>query len=226
MDAIDWTSRYAAYGAATRVPGLVAALADSDEAQRAAAVDELCGTVWHQGTVYDASPAVVPSLVAVLTDRAGDARTRAHVAFLLALIASPDSFCLPPGAPSRNLPAECHDAVAACGPSLVQMLNDTRPVTRAGLLAALAAIAATLSAQDLARIERLDVADDRWLAAAVPLVRSLARREVTEEVMRLAADVDEEAADVLDGNPSPLAKRGVDLVIALCERSAAAHYDA
>jgi hypothetical protein len=58
---IDWAHRSHAFGEASNVPTLLRAVAEggtgADEA-----ISELFNTVWHQGTVYDASSAAVPYL--------------------------------------------------------------------------------------------------------------------------------------------------------------------
>jgi len=61
LDQVDWAGHTHAFGEASDVPVLLRAVAlGGDGAQQA--VNELFGTVWHQGTVYDVTPAVVPFL--------------------------------------------------------------------------------------------------------------------------------------------------------------------
>ena len=62
LDDIPWQSLRHAYGPASDVPGLLRALAVSGLGQEAA-LYELFGNIWHQGTVYEASSYAVPFLV-------------------------------------------------------------------------------------------------------------------------------------------------------------------
>ena len=59
------------------------------------ALDELWGTVWHQGIVYECTSVVVPFLVRLAIDPSGDDASRSQVAFLLASIAGANSFVFP-----------------------------------------------------------------------------------------------------------------------------------
>lgn len=58
LGTIAWNTRTHAFGEATNVPSLLRAVADGDDA----AISELFNTIWHQGTVYDATAAAVPFL--------------------------------------------------------------------------------------------------------------------------------------------------------------------
>src|SRR5262245_38197219 len=64
LDAIPWASLHHAYGSAADVPGLLRPLARSGKEQEEA-ISELFGTIWHQGTVYEASSYAVPFLVEI-----------------------------------------------------------------------------------------------------------------------------------------------------------------
>lgn len=79
---VDWASEAHAYGPADDVPDLLTAVAaggaDADEA-----IDELFGSVWHQGTVYSASPHVVPFLAELVRSGALSIRQRTQVVVLL-----------------------------------------------------------------------------------------------------------------------------------------------
>ena len=77
LNSRDWSELQAAYGLATDVPEQLAALISEDAARRAAAVEGLYGTVWHQGTVYEATPLAVPYLSVVAREDGVDDRTRA-----------------------------------------------------------------------------------------------------------------------------------------------------
>lgn len=73
-----------AYGPATEVPGLLAALSSADRDRRAFARAELGHMLVHHGAKFEASVAAVPYLVEILTAPAGAGRTEAYE--LLALI--------------------------------------------------------------------------------------------------------------------------------------------
>jgi hypothetical protein len=62
LDDVPWRELHHAYGTADDVPGLLRALAKSDDRQNEA-LYELFGNIWHQGTVYEASAYAVPFLV-------------------------------------------------------------------------------------------------------------------------------------------------------------------
>lgn len=69
IDDIDWHSLQHAYGPADDVPELLRLLASDDEAVREDAWHELYGTIWHQGTVYEASAYAVPFLLRLFADQ-------------------------------------------------------------------------------------------------------------------------------------------------------------
>jgi hypothetical protein len=60
LDRVAWEGLQHAYGAADDLPAVIRAAASADEQEAHAAVDGLFGSVFHQGTVYPASVAVVP----------------------------------------------------------------------------------------------------------------------------------------------------------------------
>ncbi len=62
---IDWSRLSHAYGPAMDVPALLRALATPNEDEREAALDQLYSTIWHQGSVYDATAAAVPFLIEI-----------------------------------------------------------------------------------------------------------------------------------------------------------------
>ncbi|HVX61640.1 MAG TPA: hypothetical protein VHC19_13590 [Pirellulales bacterium] len=66
LDVIDWSSLSHAHGPATDVPRLLRSLLSNDTDVRLEACDELHERIWHQGTVYSASAAVVPFLFELL----------------------------------------------------------------------------------------------------------------------------------------------------------------
>jgi hypothetical protein len=66
LDEVDWSSLQHAYGAANDVPALLRALLSSSKKERDAAWSKLWGNVIHQGTVWEATPHVVPFLFELL----------------------------------------------------------------------------------------------------------------------------------------------------------------
>jgi len=68
LDKIGWRNLQHAYGEASDVPGLIRALAASDEEVRRGTIYELYGNIWHQGTVYEATSYAVPFLIELLGD--------------------------------------------------------------------------------------------------------------------------------------------------------------
>ena len=236
LDAEPWSTLSAAYGPAGDVPDLVRRAAAADEA----ALNELWGTVWHQGTVYDCTPTVVPYLVRVLTEPTATDTTRSQMAFLLAAIAAPTSFVLPENpnesyppawlrdtgasTPTRDVAAESWSAVAASTARIAAAMNEAGPATRAGIVAVLAAVAAALTTVDLAALDH--VANDGLLNVAVRLTHHLAEGTVTEHDIDIASGLDDEAADYLTSiSDWPTQVRAAELVRELCERTASSPAD-
>ena len=63
LDKVDWSSLRHAYGTAEDVPGLIRGLTSPSPDERRAAIYELYGNLWHQGTIYEATPRAVPFLI-------------------------------------------------------------------------------------------------------------------------------------------------------------------
>ncbi len=89
LDEIDWSSFHDAYGEASDVPTLIRALAASDRETRSEAIHELYGTIWHQGTVYEATAYAVPFLIELLQERIPD---RHEIVGLLQAVATGSSY--------------------------------------------------------------------------------------------------------------------------------------
>jgi hypothetical protein len=87
---VDWAAVEHAHGPATDVPALLRAAVSDDPDDRDFAWELLFETVWHQGTVYPASAAVVPFLYRLL--EAGGVPDRSAAAHLLAAIADGRSY--------------------------------------------------------------------------------------------------------------------------------------
>lgn len=71
IDDIDWASLEHAYGPATTTPAYLRALLATHPAVRSEAVEHLWSAVTHQGTVYSATAAAAPYLLAILGDDSG-----------------------------------------------------------------------------------------------------------------------------------------------------------
>ncbi|BDG04388.1 hypothetical protein [Anaeromyxobacter oryzae] len=87
---VDWPRLRHAFGPARDVPGLLRAIAAGDATARRAALEALHETIWHQGTVYEATAAAVPFLLE-LAARPG-APDRDAVTVLLGLVAQGQSY--------------------------------------------------------------------------------------------------------------------------------------
>jgi hypothetical protein len=85
MDEIDWGVLEHAYGPAKDVPETLRALASADAGEREKARHTLYGTIFHQGTRYEATAHAVPFLLELLADPS--THDRAELARLLATLA-------------------------------------------------------------------------------------------------------------------------------------------
>jgi len=85
LQEIDWSSLSHAYGKAGDVPDLIRGLLDSEPQRRHECLYQLYGTIWHQGTIYEASAYAVPFLFELL--RSLDTPDRSGIAMLLADLA-------------------------------------------------------------------------------------------------------------------------------------------
>src|SRR4051812_31650827 len=68
LDDVPWRTLYHAYGSAADVPDQLRALRSADRDVRQKAQWHLFGNVYHQGARWDASPATVPFLVALVAE--------------------------------------------------------------------------------------------------------------------------------------------------------------
>jgi hypothetical protein len=66
LDDVPWAQLHHAYGSAADVPKLIRALISPDAKTRSDAWYELHGNLWHQGTIYEATGHVVPTLLGLL----------------------------------------------------------------------------------------------------------------------------------------------------------------
>jgi hypothetical protein len=213
---IDWSELDDAYGSAVEVPNRLRALADPQPATQRAALAELWGTVWHQGTVYDCTPVAVPFLTDIAVSPDVDAAARAEVAALLASIASANSFVLPgqrgmwrprwwpngpasaDAAPGRDLAEECRLAVAHELDQLAATFADAPRAVQAGLLAVFATVAEKLPTTVLVALAELEHDPDPRLASASQLIRALAAgQDLAPARLAQLAACDPDVADYL-----------------------------
>jgi hypothetical protein len=87
LDQIDWSNLHHAFGSAADVPGLLRAVAGTDRIASEGALSELFGTVWHQGTVYEASAYAVPFLARIARQAPLSQSDRSMIVALLGGIA-------------------------------------------------------------------------------------------------------------------------------------------
>ncbi len=84
FEAVDWAGLTHAYGSAADVPALIRSLMSPDPGERSEALDDLFGSICHQGTVYPASGPAVPFLARAVVAAPGG---RASIGLLLAAMA-------------------------------------------------------------------------------------------------------------------------------------------
>ena len=87
---VDWATVSHAYGSATDVPALLRAFVSDVPDHREFATELLFQTVWHSGTVYDATASVVPFLYKLLA--AEGVPDKARVAHLIGTVADGRSY--------------------------------------------------------------------------------------------------------------------------------------
>jgi HEAT repeat protein len=155
LDDLAWDALEHAYGSADDVPHLIRAAASMKEETADQAIDELFGSVFHQGTVYSASVAVVP-FVAELAVTPG-VHHRRQLVSLLGGMADPDDAYGVEVAAVRA-------AVAAEVPRLLPLLADPDPDVRETTAYALARCP-EMAGPVVAAVR------ERWTVEDAPLVR-------------------------------------------------------
>jgi hypothetical protein len=90
LDEVPWADLEHAFGSAEDVPAMVRALLSEAAPDREAALEELRTTIWHQGTVYSATPPAVPFLVQIALADGVNTETRLWLVHQLAWIAESD----------------------------------------------------------------------------------------------------------------------------------------
>ena len=87
LEEVDWASLHDAYGPATKVPARLRALVSGTYEHQACACQDLLQTIWHQGTVYSATAAVIPFLYNLLEQEGFHDHEKTMAAMILATIA-------------------------------------------------------------------------------------------------------------------------------------------
>jgi hypothetical protein len=142
---IRWRKHAHAYGPAKDVPRQLLDLTSDDRSVRERAIDTLFCTIWHQGTVYEATQHAVPFLVKIAA--CPDVADREHVVHLLACLARGTSYhdvhrkfltdfdCVPKD--MERIVAEelahvrrCREAVVAGLPTYRALASDPDPAVR------------------------------------------------------------------------------------------------
>jgi hypothetical protein len=90
LDRINWSDLTHAYGSAEDVPDLLRDLASTDEETAGEALEALGTSIYHQGTVYEATAHAVPFLIELV--RESSVRQRDWLLDLLRLIARGNSY--------------------------------------------------------------------------------------------------------------------------------------
>ncbi|MFI0967279.1 hypothetical protein ACH4S8_38720 [Streptomyces sp. NPDC021080] len=167
LDDVRWSDLDHAYGPAEDVPELIGALYEDDEEAASEAIHELYGTIYHQGTIYEASAPAVPFLAHAVLHAP---RKRDELLMLLAVLADHDpAFAESPHWPRSDVAAVCAELCAVL-PELLPCLGDPERGVRRAALRTVAAVADRLSpdlrALAVKQVEAL-YADD-----PVPVVRA------------------------------------------------------
>ena len=176
LEAVDWRTLAHAYGPATDVPDMLRALRDRETAEDA--LDGLGGTIFHQGTIYQATPPAVAFLAALAREATTPARP-ALIAFIAAMgpalvadYATRDIF----GVRGRHLPTgidlaafaqAARAAHAAACATLQPCLDDPDAAVRAAVAALWRALDPLPDSMTEALRRRLAIEDDARAIGAI-----------------------------------------------------------
>jgi hypothetical protein len=242
LEAVPWQQLEHAYGPASDVPALLAAVrADDDRAGEA--IDELFSTICHQGTVYSATVPAVPFIAMLALDDGLPVERRALLALLLFMIARGEGYyrvhgddegSLPPGELHSQL-AEENRIVTACRQAVAQVVPTFVAGARAGVLprpvwaATIGLALATGVTTNLAAVlEDLPSGATSLLQAGTAVIRELVDAgSVAREAVQRATALDEDLDDYLDTDMDDLDHIPADhyFVDLLVERMVAAELD-
>jgi len=156
LGGVAWEALHHAYGPADDLPAVIRAAASTDEQEARGAVEELFSSVFHQGTVYPASVAVVPFVAELAVTSA--VHHRHLLVYLLGGIADP-------GEAHGPDVAAVGSALAAQVPGLLALLADPDPQVREAAAYTLAQCP-EMAGLVVARLR------ERWAVEDVALVRA------------------------------------------------------
>jgi HEAT repeat len=156
LGGVAWEALHHAYGPADDLPAVIRAAASTDEQEARGAVEELFSSVFHQGTVYPASVAVVPFVAELAVSPA--VHHRHLLMYLLGGMADP-------GEANGPDVAAVGSALAAQVPRLLPLLADPDPQVREAAAYTLAQCP-EMAGLVVARLR------ERWAVEDVALVRA------------------------------------------------------
>jgi hypothetical protein len=157
MDRVAWEALSHAYGPAGDLPEILAAAGSSDEQEALDAVERLFSSVYHQGSVYPASAAVVPFVTELVLGPGTH-----HRALLLALLGGMADPRQADGGPDL---AAVRAALDLQAPRLLPLLDDPDPEVRQAAAYAVGQSPGT-AGPILARLR------ERWAVEREPPVRA------------------------------------------------------
>ncbi|MFF3890579.1 hypothetical protein [Streptomyces sp. NPDC001914] len=167
LDDVRWSELTHAYGPAEDVPELIRALYGDDAEAADEAVQELFGTIHHQGTVYRASAPAVPFLAHAALHAP---RRREDLLMLLAVLADHGpAFVASPHWPRSDVAAICAELCAVLS-ELLPCLEDPERGVRRAALRMVATVADVL--RDEPRALALERVDALYADDPVPAVRA------------------------------------------------------
>jgi hypothetical protein len=192
VDEIDWAGLNHAYGPAEDVPDLLRTLASAEPDQADEALADVIGSLFHQGTVYEATVSAVPFLVelgrtaphqrAAIVGTIGMLADPRHAygtaadAVRAAVVAEADRLLPLLSDPDAKVRAAAAYAVAQCGDAIpAEVLRDRRavedsPEAHASLLLALG-LRDPAGSADLLRAAVLHAPHPVRVAAALAILR-------------------------------------------------------
>lgn len=236
LDSVAWDRLQHAYGTAEDVPGLLRELVQGDAAATRTAMTTLWGTVWHQGSVYEASAPTVPFLAEIAAGgEAVSEYVRAAVVLLLMDIARGHAyldFSAPDPDLSEQLQAqqqrelEWADAARRAVGEHLGVVRSLLDSDSAAIRAAAAGVAAQFPEQASSwseRVEQLRATSSGPAAGLYELVGVLlAGQPVSDELLDRVAATDEGTHDYLPTLRElelPPGQQAADLAALLAERS-------
>ncbi len=208
LDAIHWQRLDHAYGEASDVPDLIRALASRDEETRQGALYALYGTIWHQGTVYEATSYAVPFLIELLAN--DDVQGKEEILQFLVHLAHGHSYkavhqsfeARMHGEHAVNNPQyqaemqvelywvkQAHDAVAEGRKTYVSLLEHPDPAVRMGVPYTLASLAEHATEILPVVHARLEIEHDPQVRASLLLCMGLLATDRSQEYTQYFYDM-------------------------------------